>query len=151
MKSSMPSGKYYSMTTSLKRGSMASSSPVVTGWFAASILAYLLILVITLKSMGYRPFPYLILMAVTRVLLASIRNLGACPCPRCLIPISRAHKFGMACDITQRVTMARVDDKSRQNKVYAARRLIYEKQYRINGTAIEKLLKDESLVPNTVR
>ena len=56
----------------------------------------------------------------------------------------------MARDKTQRVTMARVDDSSRQGKVYAARRLIYEKQYRINGAAIESLLKDQSLVPTAV-
>jgi hypothetical protein len=56
----------------------------------------------------------------------------------------------MARDMTQRGTMARVDDASRQGKVYAARRLIYEKQYRINGVAIEDLLKEQSLVPTAV-
>jgi hypothetical protein len=56
----------------------------------------------------------------------------------------------MARDMTQRVTMARVDDASRQGKVYAARRLIYKKQYRINGAAIEDLLKEQSLVPTAV-
>jgi hypothetical protein len=54
-------------------------------------------------------------------------------------------------DMSQRVTMARVDDASRRGKVYAARRLIYEKQYRVNGAAIESLLKDQSLVPTSVR
>ena len=86
-----------------------------------------------------------------RILLASIRNLGACPCPRCLIPLSRVHNLGMIRDMSQRVTMARVDDNSRQGKVYAARRLMYEKQYRVNGAAIESLLKDQSLVPTSVR
>jgi uncharacterized MAPEG superfamily protein len=56
----------------------------------------------------------------------------------------------MARDMTQRVTMARVDDGSRQGKVYAARRLIYQKQYLINRAAIESLLKDQSLVPTAV-
>ena len=86
-----------------------------------------------------------------RILLASIRNLGTCPCPRCLIPLSRTHNFGMARDTTQRITMARVDDKSRQGKVHDARRLIFEKQYLVNGAAVENLLKDESLVPTAVR
>jgi hypothetical protein len=86
----------------------------------------------------------------TRIMLASIRNLGACPCPRCLIPLSRAHNLGMVRDRTQRVTMVRVDDGSRQGKVKTARRLIYEKHYQINGTAIENLLKDQSLVPTAV-
>jgi hypothetical protein len=86
-----------------------------------------------------------------RILLASIRNLGLCPCPRCLIPLSRAHCFGMARDTAQRTTMARVDNNTRQNKVHAARRLIYEKKYGVTAAAIEDLLKDESLVPTAVR
>jgi hypothetical protein len=56
----------------------------------------------------------------------------------------------MVRDMSQRVTMARVDDASRQGKVYAARRLIYEKKYLVNGAAIEGLLKDQSLVPTSV-
>jgi hypothetical protein len=39
--------------------------------------------------------------------------------------------------------MARVDNNTRQNKVYAARRLIYEKKYGVTAVAIEDLLKDE--------
>jgi hypothetical protein len=89
--------------------------------------------------------------AVDRILLASIRNLGICPCPRCLIPLSRAHCFGMARDTAQRTAIVRVDNHTRQNKVYAARRLIYEKQYGVNSAAIQDLLKDESLVPTSVR
>ena len=85
-----------------------------------------------------------------RILLASIRNLGACPCPRCLIPLSRVHNLGMARDIAQRTTLARIDDNSRCGKVVAARRLIYEKQYQVNSAAVEVLLKDQSLVPTTV-
>jgi hypothetical protein len=89
--------------------------------------------------------------AADRILLASIRNMGICPCPRCLIPLSHAHCFGMARDTAQRTTIVRVDNQTRQNKVYAARRLIYEKQYRVNAAAIEGLLKDESLVATSVR
>jgi hypothetical protein len=92
-----------------------------------------------------------IFIAANRILLASIRNLGICPCPRCLIPLSHAHCFGMARDTAQRTAIVRVDNQTRQNKVYAARRLIYEKQYRVNAAAIEDLLKDESLVATSVR
>ena len=56
----------------------------------------------------------------------------------------------MTRDTTQWLTMARIDNATRRNKVYAARRLIYEKQYRVNATAIEDLLKDQSLVPTAV-
>src|ERR1700738_2733005 len=88
--------------------------------------------------------------ATDRILLASIRNLGICPCPRFFMPLSHAHCFGMARDTAQRTAIVRVDNQTRQNKVYAARRLIYEKQYRVNAAAIEDLLKDESLVPTSV-
>jgi hypothetical protein len=57
----------------------------------------------------------------------------------------------MARDKTQRMTLARVDDRGRQGKVVAARRLIYEKHYRVDAVAIEALLKDQSLVPSMVR
>jgi hypothetical protein len=53
-------------------------------------------------------------------------------------------------DMTQRVTMARIDNNARQGKITAARRLIYEKDYIVNSAAIEGLLKDESLVPTAV-
>ena len=86
-----------------------------------------------------------------RVLLSSIRNLGTCPCPRCLIPLSRVHNLGMPRDTAQRSSMARVDDNVRQSKVKSARKLIYEKSYIVNSAAVENLLKPESLVPTSVR
>jgi hypothetical protein len=87
----------------------------------------------------------------SRILLASIRQLGICPCPRCLIPLSEVHKLGTKRDIARRVTRARVDDQSRRGKVVAARRLIYQKNYPINSLAVENLLKEQSLVPTDVR
>lgn len=52
--------------------------------------------------------------------------------------------------MTQRVTMARADNDARRSKVYAARRLIYEKKYKVDSVAVEDLLKDESWVPTAV-
>jgi hypothetical protein len=57
----------------------------------------------------------------------------------------------MASDMMQRVTMARVDDNQRRSRVYAARRLIYEKNRQVNCTAVEELLSEMSLVPTIVR
>ena len=88
---------------------------------------------------------------INRILIASIRNLGNCPCPRCLIPLNRVHNLGMARDRTQRVTLARVDNSQRRNKISTARTLIYEKNLQVNCTAVEDLLKEMSLVPTTVR
>ena len=86
-----------------------------------------------------------------RVIIASIRNLGHCPCPRCLIPLDRVDHMGMPRDMAQRITLARVDDLSRRNRVATARENIYEKGYAVNSNAVEKLLQAESLVPTAVR
>jgi hypothetical protein len=87
---------------------------------------------------------------LNRILLASIRNLGCCPCPRCRIPLDHAHYFGMARDRSQRVSLARVDDQDRRFNIATARRFIYENKKRVNSAAVERLLKENSLVPSTV-
>jgi len=87
---------------------------------------------------------------LNRILLASIRNLGCCPCPRCRVPLDHAHYFGMARDRSQRVSLARIDDQERRSKVASARRLIYESKKRVDSAAVERLLKENSLVPSTV-
>jgi hypothetical protein len=57
----------------------------------------------------------------------------------------------MALDKKQRVTMARVDNYRHRSKVSAARRVIYEKNYLVDGAAVDKILKEMSLVPTAVR
>jgi hypothetical protein len=57
----------------------------------------------------------------------------------------------MARDMSQRVTLARVDDIRHQNTIAIARNLIYEKNYAVDSKAIERLLKEQSLVPTVVR
>lgn len=56
----------------------------------------------------------------------------------------------MVTDIQRRATLARVDDRSRQNLVLAARKLIYEEHHQVNSTPVENILKETSLVPNIV-
>ncbi|KAF8151063.1 hypothetical protein BJ912DRAFT_1071771 [Pholiota molesta] len=48
-----------------------------------------------------------------KVLLATIRNLGSCPCPRCLIPKAKIPNVGKVYDDNQRVTTQRIDDSNR--------------------------------------
>jgi hypothetical protein len=85
-----------------------------------------------------------------RILIASIRNLGKCPCPRCLIPLSLVHNLGMARDMGQRETMVRVDNIQRRSNVYAARRVIYEMNFLVNSAGVENILRGTSLVPTEV-
>lgn len=90
-------------------------------------------------------------------MLATIRNLGDFPCPRCLTPLSLAHKFGTPEDKQQRIDQARVDDEARQKKISKARKLIYGKfgakkdtNFGVTSAAVERILKDQSLVPTSV-
>ncbi|KAI0058498.1 hypothetical protein BV25DRAFT_1810603 [Artomyces pyxidatus] len=82
-----------------------------------------------------------------KVILASIRNLGRCPCPSCLIPKDRIDKLGEPQDMQQRRTLARVDDAKRRSQISSARKIIYEQDFAVNSAAVERILKEESLVP----
>jgi hypothetical protein len=85
-----------------------------------------------------------------RILLAGIRNLGRCPCPRCLIPLDRVHNMGMCEDMAQRKSLARIDDIGRHRRLGAAREAIYIANSAVDGVAVENLLKEDSLVPTAV-
>ena len=86
-----------------------------------------------------------------RILIVSIRNLGRCPCPRCLIPLDHVANMGMRRDMAQRKTLARIDNVKRRNRVEMARKMIYEKGYVVDSRAVEVLLQEDSLVPTAVR
>src|SRR5271168_2116328 len=85
-----------------------------------------------------------------RIIIVGIRNLGLCPCPRCLIPMVRVPNMGMSRDLAQRVSLVRVDDVDRRARVQAARTAIYENNHLVNGAAIKRLLDRDSLVPSIV-
>jgi hypothetical protein len=86
---------------------------------------------------------------ITRVLLASIRFLARCPCPRCLIEKSQIHELGTTRD-QQRRKRTRIDSHLRQQKVEMARGWIFEKGYGVRNAAVERVLAPESLVPTRV-
>jgi hypothetical protein len=86
---------------------------------------------------------------IPRVLLASIKNRGQCPCPRCLIPKGRMHNMGMSQDRKQRITLKRVDNVQRRFSVENARKLIYESGYAVDSSVFS-FLNAQSLVPTLV-
>lgn len=86
-----------------------------------------------------------------RVLLATIRNLGDCPCPRCYVRKHQIRKLGTVQDIDLRKTKARVDDEARRGRVTLARDFIYgDHRSTVNGNAVENVLKERSEVPTLV-
>ncbi|KAG8933829.1 hypothetical protein FRC01_006874 [Tulasnella sp. 417] len=83
-----------------------------------------------------------------KVLLATIRNLGDCPCPRCLIRKRDIYKIGTTADQEHRKSRARTDDEARQRRVDLARGFVYgEQRVPVNSVAVENLLKERSEVP----
>ncbi|KAJ3710013.1 hypothetical protein C8R42DRAFT_541509, partial [Lentinula raphanica] len=79
-----------------------------------------------------------------KVLLATIRDLGNCPCPRCLCPKNSLDQMGTRQDIAFRTRNLR---KFLMDKVRAARDFIYRKGFGIRSARVEALLKATSSVP----
>ena len=82
-----------------------------------------------------------------RVLLATIQDKGICPCPRCLIPKSSFHQLGFLSDMSGRLSHVRTYF---LQKVLDARWAIYELGKPLKSLVVERLLKDNSLVPTVV-
>ncbi|TDL20865.1 hypothetical protein BD410DRAFT_725117, partial [Rickenella mellea] len=81
-----------------------------------------------------------------KVLIATIRDKGRCPCPRCLIKKSDIPKLGMPGDVKRRQTLARRDDESRRQKVQEAQDII-ARGYVVDSQRLNPLLQEQSLVP----
>ena len=124
------------------------------GYLVGFILEYSPIPQITRKSklpLYSTGLSTLILNIISRVLLATIRNLGSFPCPRCLIPKEKIPEVGTKNDDQRRETQRRVADNSLISKINTARTWIYNEGYRIKAAAVERLLSPTSLVPTIVR
>ncbi|KAJ3804146.1 hypothetical protein F5876DRAFT_5596, partial [Lentinula aff. lateritia] len=79
-----------------------------------------------------------------KVLLATIRDKGCCPCPRCLVSKSKLDRMGQVRYIQTRLRHVRT---CFVEKVKQAQKLIYTDGRPINGVHVERLLKETSLVP----
>src|SRR6266850_3746752 len=84
-----------------------------------------------------------------RVLLATIRDQGLCPCPRCLVPKTKLDRLGLVSDMKVRINNARhYHDVT--VLVEKARRAIFEDGAPIGGAIVQRLLKPTSTVPMLV-
>ena len=83
------------------------------------------------------------------MLLATIRDKGLCPCPRCLVPKSKLDRVGHISDANLRINQAhKYQDVS--ESVKKARNAIYKQGVPIGGAYVERLLKQTSTVPTLV-
>jgi len=64
--------------------------------------------------------------------------------------MDRVPNMGMPRDMSQHVSLVRVNDVKRRIRVKAACEAIYEHNHGVGGVAVEKLLKEHSLVPAAV-
>jgi hypothetical protein len=94
---------------------------------------------------------FLMISSDDRALIATIRNFGSCPCPRCLVPKSKIPEVGTAFDERRREKSRRVDDFNRNWNVSLAREYIYERGFGVRSAAVERLLAEESYTPTKVR
>ncbi|KZV99192.1 hypothetical protein EXIGLDRAFT_712500 [Exidia glandulosa HHB12029] len=82
-----------------------------------------------------------------KVMLATIRDMGGCPCPRCLVKKADLDLLGTAADMKTRTENKRCDGPERQRWVGAARTLLYKVGLALGNDKIEALLKPHSWVP----
>ena len=92
-------------------------------------------------------FYMLILINIARVLLATIRDKGICPCPRCLTPKYKMDQTGAKRDSQFREKNVR---RYLLDYVRTARDAIYKRAFAIGGVVIDWLLKPTSSVPTLV-
>ncbi|KDQ25345.1 hypothetical protein PLEOSDRAFT_160001 [Pleurotus ostreatus PC15] len=82
-----------------------------------------------------------------KILLATIKYLGGCPCPRCLVKKADIPNLGLQKDMKTRERSGRKDSPWLQRKIDTVRDWIFSKGQLVAGSAVDKVLKAESLVP----
>jgi len=90
------------------------------------------------------------MLRIPRTLIATIKDFGTHPCPRCLVSIDQIYTLGQEDDRKRREESRRQDDVERRKKVDSARKSLYDEGYAIAGDHVDGLLKGESLVPTKV-
>nr|GAT50466.1 predicted protein [Mycena chlorophos] len=81
-----------------------------------------------------------------KILLATIKSLGGCPCPRCFVRKAQIAETGTVNDMKRRQAI-RVDDEHRRSVIESARKAIFEQGSAIDGTTIKGMLQEKSWVP----
>ncbi|KAJ3576110.1 hypothetical protein NP233_g670 [Leucocoprinus birnbaumii] len=79
-----------------------------------------------------------------KIILATIRFLGGCPCPRCMIKKNMICGLGTAADQEAR-NNARTDSIARQGLVEQARKLVFRSGKSVASGPVEKILKPHSM------
>jgi len=100
--------------------------------------------------MSHIPIPLFDLILYGRILLACMKFLGRCPCPRCLITKDRIYRLGTKADQWICSKMAHVDDEHRWWSINNVRKAIFEAGCSIVSKVVENIIGPKSLVPTRV-
>jgi hypothetical protein len=90
----------------------------------------------------------LISVLIFRVVMATIRHLGDCPCPK--VPFGSLHLTGTESDRKDWITLRWYDDQDFKNVVSSVWHKIYQENHKVTSAWVEHKLKGESLVPTSV-
>ncbi|KZV89952.1 hypothetical protein EXIGLDRAFT_771236 [Exidia glandulosa HHB12029] len=82
-----------------------------------------------------------------KVLLATTRDMGDRPCPRCLVKLKDLSLMGTESDMKTRTENLREDSEERISMVERARHLIYKLGYAVGSKVVEAILKEDSWTP----
>ena len=89
-------------------------------------------------------------MSGSRVLLATIRNLGGCPCPRCELTKDQISQVGTIPDDNRRTRLKRTNGTRLSWNIRVARDAIYQYGKTIKSKVVEDILFPLSYVPTSV-
>ncbi|OJT02243.1 hypothetical protein TRAPUB_13472 [Trametes pubescens] len=82
-----------------------------------------------------------------KVLLTAIKNLGKCPCPRCLVTKDQISQAGTKPDLRRRHTLKRVDNAALRTSVQKTRDWLFTKGYKVTSQRLKRVLDSKSLTP----
>ncbi|KAG2051492.1 hypothetical protein BDR06DRAFT_889839, partial [Suillus hirtellus] len=82
-----------------------------------------------------------------KILIVTIKDMGSCLCPCCLVTKLKADCVGFMQDMHRRIEGLRVYC---LQKTQTAQDIVYKSGYAVDGIAVEKVLSSESWVPTIV-
>ena len=85
-----------------------------------------------------------------RILLACVKFLGTCLCPRCLVTKDKICKLGTKLDLWVRDKKACVNDRAHQLSIENVHKAIFDFGCSIASKAVEGVIGAKSLVPTRV-
>ncbi|KAI0362987.1 hypothetical protein BV20DRAFT_959211, partial [Pilatotrama ljubarskyi] len=108
------------------------------------------ILIVCSDGVTRRIFPRIVTYSADypeKILLTTLKTLGRCPCPRCLVGKDKLSAAGTPEDDEQRRANRRIDNTKLQRDIKKARKLVFKDGCSLTSTCVKALLDSRSLNP----